>query len=207
MLPFKSNSTGLDAADATVVIRYARLRLAAGDRSMITVGLRAALAALFVSFCAPNLFTQMQPCPPAQVLIAPSNPAYADAQALAKELRNLRFVIRCIFPSKLGSMFQINDGGTLRSTIEGEAVYLTNSGGIDVVFVPKPQDFSGFAIRETPERSGHMYLLSGTPHVVTNQFGSAHPEYFLKRENELLIVSDKHLRDRLEHILQASRAN
>ncbi len=45
-----------------------------------------------------------------------------------------------------------------------------------------------------------MYLLSGIPHVVTNHFGSAYEEYFLKHDNELLIVNDKHLRDRLQHI-------
>jgi hypothetical protein len=207
MLPFKSNSTGLDAADATVVIRCARLRLAAGDRSMITVGLRTALAALFVLFCAPALFARTQPCPAAQVLITPANRVYADVQALAGVLRAHGFAVLCIFPSKLGSMFQIDDGGTMRSTIEGEAVYLTNYGEIDVVFVPRPQDFSRFTITEKPEKSGHMYLLAGTPHVVNNQFGSAYPEYFLKHENELLIVDAKHLRDRLERVLQASAAN
>ncbi len=191
-----------------MVIGSVKLKPAAGDHDMVAGRLCNPLSIVLLSVTVTPLLakpSQLQPCPPAESLLTPTNPAYPDAQDLARVLREHGFVVRCIFPSKFGSMFQVGDGGVMRSTIEGEAVYITSFGSIDAVFATKPQNFYQFNITETPQRSGHMYLLSGTPHVVTNQFGSAYPQYFLKNENKLLIVDDKRLRDRLKQIFGSSQ--
>jgi hypothetical protein len=149
---------------------------------------------------------QPAPCPPPTTLIAPDNPAYSDAMDLAKTLADHGFVVNCIFPTKLGSIFEVADGDVMRSTVEGEANFTTNYGAFDVIFMPKPQTFSDFKITEHREGGGYRYRFFGTPRVWdTNKFGTARRQYFLKHENHLFFVGDKNLRARLEEALNLPR--
>src|SRR5689334_15005798 len=97
-------------------------------------------------------------CPPREALLPPSDPAYADAMQLADELRVHGFTISCIFPSKLGSFFMVEEGGKLHSTIEGDAVFRTDAGDIEVVFLPKPQTWDHFKISERHMGPGNGYM-------------------------------------------------
>ncbi len=148
------------------------------------------------------LFAQPPGCPPAAALLSPSDPVYADAMELKQLLESHGFVVRCVFPTKLGSIFQVEQDGVLRSTIEGEANFSTNYGAFDAVFLPKPQTFTDFKITERREGGGYLYTFAGTPRVwEANEFGSASRVYFLKHGNQMLMVDDK-LRSRLERTLQ-----
>jgi len=109
-----------------------------------------------------------------------------------------------MFPTKLGSIFQVADGDVLRSTIEGEANFSTNYGAFDVIFMPKPQTFADFRITERRSDGGYLYRFTGTPRVLAGnkfKFGTATREHFLKHDNHLLLVSDDNLRARLEEAL------
>jgi hypothetical protein len=150
------------------------------------------------------LLAQAPECPPPAALLSAADPVYADAMELKQTLENHGFVVRCVFPTKLGSIFQVQskDGDVLRSTIAGEASFRTDAGDIDAVFLPKPQTFADFKITEHREGGGYLYTFAGTPRVwETNRFGSARRIYFLKRGNQMLMVDEK-LRTRLEHALQ-----
>ena len=122
---------------------------------------------------------------------------------LAQNLEPHGFIVNCIFPTKLGSIFMVEENGVMHSTIEGEACLRTNYGDIDVVFVPKPHTFADFKITERREGGGYLYRFAGTPRVwAVNRFGSALRDYFLKYQNQLLLVSSDQLRARLEDALQ-----
>ena len=152
-----------------------------------------------------SLFSQVSECPPAVSRLSSTDPVYADAMELKQKLQSHGFVVRCVFPTKMGSIFQVTEGGVLRSTIEGEANFSTNYGDIDAVFVRKSQTFADFKITEHRQGVGYLYTFAGTPRVwEVNRLGSARRNYFLKHDNQLLLVSDNKLRGRLEQALQLS---
>jgi|CZKJ01.1.fsa_nt_gi hypothetical protein len=149
-----------------------------------------------------SLVAQSVACPPDKALLSTSDPAYADAMELQQRLEKHDFTIRCIFPTKFGSVFMVDQNGVLQSTVEGEACFSTNYGGIDVVFLPKPQTFADFKITEHREGGGFLYRFTGTPRVAAGDkfnFGTATRQYFLKHGNYLIIVSTNQLVARLEN--------
>lgn len=151
----------------------------------------------------PTPFAQQPECPPAAILLQPTDPAYADAMELKHDLESQGFIVRCVFPTKLSSIFRVWEGGVSHSTIEGEASFRTDDGDVDVVFMPKPQTFADFKIKEHREGGGYMYRFAGTPRVWdVNRFGSAYRIYFTKRGNKLLLLDEK-MQPRLEHALRS----
>ncbi len=131
-------------------------------------------------------------CPPPAALIASDNPAYADAMDMQKTLESHGFVVQCVFPTKLSSIFQVEENGILRSTIEGEANFHTNLGDIDVVFMPKPQTFADFKITERRQDHGYLYRFIGTPRVLAGdqfRFGTAYRQCYLKFDNQLVFAA------------------
>jgi hypothetical protein len=150
-------------------------------RSCLFVGLILILAAY-------PLAAQRSECPPAAVLISPTDPAYTDAMALKQTLESNGFIVRCVFPTKLGSIFEVDEAGELSSTIEGEASFRTNYGDIGAVFLPRQQTFADFKITEHRKTDGYLYTFTGTPSVwAGNQLDSARWIQFLKHGNWLLI--------------------
>jgi hypothetical protein len=140
-------------------------------------------------------------CPPDKALLSTSDPAYADAMELQRRLERNDFTVRCIFPTKFGSIFTVENNGKLESTVEGEACFSTNFGGLDVVFLPQPQTFSDFEITGRRKDRGYVYRFTGTPHVAAEgkfNFGTAARQYFLKHNNYLIVVSDPKLLARLQ---------
>jgi hypothetical protein len=151
--------------------------------------------------CTSSLLAQSVPCPPEKALLSATDPAYADALELQQRLEKHNFAVHCMFPTKFGSFFMVDQNGVLQSTVEGEACFSTNYGGIDVVFLPKSQTFADFKITERRQGRGYLYRFTGTPRVSAGDkfnFGTAARQYFLKHDNYLMIVSDNQLVPRLE---------
>jgi len=111
---------------------------------------------------------------------------------MQKTLESRGYVVECIFPTKLSSIFQVKEDGVLHSTIEGEADFRTNLGDIDVVFVPKSQTFIDFKITERRKDHGYLYRFTGTPRVLAGDhfnFGTAYRQCYVKFDNQLVLVS------------------
>jgi len=160
------------------------------------------LVLLLVAF-SPGLSAQESDCPKGPPLLSPTEPVYSDAMELKQTLESHGFVVRCVFPTKLGSIFRVDDSGVFHSTVEGEADFRTNYGEVDAVFMPKPQTFAGFRISEHRKDSGFLYTFGGTPRVWdTNRFGTARRMYFLDHSNQLFFINDVALLHRLEQALQ-----
>jgi hypothetical protein len=163
------------------------------------------LAVLALVLTAPQRRLLAQSCPPTAALLATNDPIYADAMELSRALEANGFTVQCVFPTKLGSMFEVADGGHMSSTIAGEANFQTNYGSVDVVFLPETQTFADFKITEHRENSGYLYTFAGNPRVWNvDRLGTARRMYFLKHGNHLLLVGDAKLRARLEKVLQVS---
>ena len=151
-----------------------------------------------------ELIAQKDQCPNGPPLLSPSEPIYSDAMELKQTLEAHGFVVRCVFPTKLGSIFEVWEGGVMQSTVAGEANFRTNYGDVDAVFLPPPRTFADFKITEHRKGGGFLYTFGGTPRVWdTNRFGSARRMYFLDHGNELFFIDDVGLLHRLEEALQA----
>jgi len=149
-----------------------------------------------------GLRAQESDCPKGPSLLAPSEPVYSDAMELKQTLESHGFVVRCVFPTTLWSIFWREDEGVMHGTVEGEADFRTNYGDVQAVFMPKPQTFADFRIFEHREDHGFLYTFGGTPRVWdTNRFGSAYRIYFLDHANQLFFIGDLALLRRLEKAL------
>lgn len=151
-----------------------------------------------------GLNAQERDCPQGPPLLSPSDPIYSDAMDLKKTLESHGFVVRCVFPTKLGSIFEVWENGVMHATVAGEANFRTNYGEVDAVFLPHGQTFTDFRITEHRKGGGYLYTFGGTPRVwETNQFGTALRMYFLDHANELFFINDAELLRRLEEALRA----
>jgi len=113
----------------------------------------------------------------AQAQLSSIDPVFVDAMELARNLIDHRFIINCVAASKWGHLFDDQ---------EGAALYSTDQGDFDVLFLPKPETFD--AIQVVEERQGNTYLYSfrGTPHSPGRLEGKR--TEFIRSGNLLFIV-------------------
>jgi hypothetical protein len=157
---------------------------------------------LSVSACI-RLYAQPNACPPPGALIAPKDPAYADAMDLKQRLESQGVVVNCIFETKFSSVFLRWENGVPRSTIEGEACIRTNLGDLGVLFMPRPQTFEALKIKERHSGGGYLYTFSGMPGVWPHKFksGGVRRTYFFRHDNYLLSARDDELLSAVEAAL------
>jgi hypothetical protein len=118
-----------------------------------------------------------------------SDPAYPEAMELARTLADGGFMISCIVPSKMIGMF---DGQT------GAALYRTDQGGFEALFLPKPQNFDRLQIVERQESGRYLYSFAGHPTPwPANLINGPRRVIFLKHANRLIVAHDSELADRI----------
>jgi hypothetical protein len=159
---------------------------------MLFVFLVAAFAGLFAAH---PLLAQSVECSPEETaaLLPPADAAYDDAVELARTLNEHGFTIKCLLSSKMGGLF---------NGLEGAALYRTTDGDFDALFLPKPKTFADLKIIERPLKKGFVYSFAGKPRPwPANRFESLRRQYFLKHDNQLLVLSDDPLRTKLESVL------
>lgn len=127
-------------------------------------------------------------------LVQGMDTAYAPAQALAHELRRHGFTVNCILRSHSESMF---DGQA------GAAMYQTDEGNFDALFMPPPETFDRLVVVERREGAGYVYTFEGQPNPwPANRIDSARRMYFVKEGHRLLIIwGDDELAERLRRVL------
>jgi hypothetical protein len=118
------------------------------------------------------------------------DPVYEPAMELAQELRRRGFVVKCVVRSQRHDEF---DGQA------GAAVFLTDQGRFDALFLTPPQRLDGLVIAERRERGRYIYNFEGrpTPWRPGDEFNSARPVYFVKDAHRLFIVGDEAFAARL----------
>jgi hypothetical protein len=121
--------------------------------------------------------------------LQPSDPAYLDALELARTLADSGFIVMCIAPSKMTGTFEGQ---------KGAAVYRTDQGGFDALFLPKPQNFDQLEIVERQEVGRYLYSFAGRPTPwPANRIDGPRPLFFIRHTNRLVVAYDKDLAHRL----------
>jgi len=122
-----------------------------------------------------------------------SDPAYPDAMDLDRALTNHGFIVQCIAPSKMTGLFE---------GLTGAALYRTNQGSFDALFLLKPQNFDTLQILERREGGRYLYFFAGHPKPwPANLIDASSPVYFIRNVNRLIVVHDRELATRLGSIL------
>jgi len=122
-----------------------------------------------------------------------NNPAYPDALDLTRALTDRGLVVQCVAASKMTGMFEAQVGA---------ALYKTNQGEFEALFVPKAQDFEGLQIIERQERGRYFYSFAGRPKPApATLIDAARRTYFIKNLNRLVVADDQALAARLRSTL------
>ena len=128
--------------------------------------------------------------------VKPDSAIYSDAVDLAKTLIARGFVVKCMLHSTAQGMFK---------GLSGSALYRTNRGDFEALFLPKPKSFDAFEVIEEQENGRFIYSFRGTPPPYANRIDTSRQEYFIKQSNRLLIVhGDAQLAETLRQVLSSS---
>jgi hypothetical protein len=142
------------------------------------------LAALLFLLFRPLAATgQTTPCKPNELQAALSSaaPVYPAAVALSNDLQKSGIAVRCILASKMDNFFE---------GLQGAALYRTEQGDFEALFLPREKTFSSLTISEEQSGRQYVYHFTGTPAAATH-IEAAHRLYFVKRRNILFLLSDK----------------
>jgi hypothetical protein len=122
-----------------------------------------------------------------------SYPVYTDAAQLAQELSAHGYVVGCI----ARSVFE----GSMPITM-GAALYMTNRGAFDVIFLPKPQTFEALEIIERQKKGNYIYKFRGTPRFARQM--APKKTYFFKQSGRLFIAFDEQTAASLAEFLRSN---
>jgi hypothetical protein len=126
-------------------------------------------------------------CTPNELLatMKSADPAFDDSLKLATTLRSHGFIVKCILQSKMVDTFEGQ---------RGAAVFKTDHGDFDVLFLPMPETFDSLELTERRENRRFLYSFQGRPQPTSPQpIDSAYPIYFEKHENQLFMTSQREL--------------
>ena len=126
-----------------------------------------------------------------------NDPAYADAMKLAQTLRNRGFIVKCVLQSKMVRLFEGE---------KGAALYRTNRGDFEGLFLPKTQIFAVQPI-ETRKNGRYIYSFAGSPHVTGGPWDCARPTFFTQHANRFFTTENKQLAAELDKALTSTQVN
>jgi len=108
-----------------------------------------------------------------------ASPVYADANALAEELKSHGVEVECIRRSKEENIFEGQ---------KGAAWFQSKQGIFEVLFLPNEKDFSTLSITETQSDGLITYSFSGNPSFMGKVKQSVKHLHFIKHKNLLFEV-------------------
>src|SRR5579862_2198598 len=134
---------------------------------------------LFIASIQSPLLAQSSDCTGngAQAQLSSIDPVYVDAMELSRDLIDHRFIINCVQASKWGHVFDNQ---------EGAALYRTDRGDFEVLFLPAPETFDAVQIVEEMQGYTYVYSFRGTPHSATRVEGKR--TEFIRSGNLLILA-------------------
>lgn len=115
--------------------------------------------------------------------IKPVDPIYSEAMDLAEVLRDHGLTIKCVLPSKMVNSFEDQVGA---------ALYRTNRGDFEALFLKKPATFASVKSTEEEKNGFYFYSFEGRP-LARGGWTSSRREYFVKHTNQLLVTRQEQL--------------
>jgi hypothetical protein len=145
----------------------------------LRVTVPAILLLLVIASMQPS-FAQSSDCTgkAAQAQLSSVDPVYVDAMELARYLIDHGFIVNCVQGSKMQNLF---DGQ------KGAALYRTDRGGFEALFLSKTETFDAPEVVEQRQGARYLYSFRGTPKSPTHM-DSSKPDYFVKFGNVLFDV-------------------
>lgn len=139
---------------------------------------------LLLLACPFEINSQTVPCGPKEMEAAlPSDaPAYPDAISLSEQLGKHGISVRCLLRSKMEDTFQGQ---------EGAALYRTDQGDFEALFLPPPKTFGQLKVIEWRDGRRCLYRFKGHPQPWSaSLIDSAFRLYFVKNRNLLFVVQN-----------------
>ena len=133
-----------------------------------------------------------QGCDPRELteLLRPTDPAYAESIELTREMEHRGYTVRCVLRSKMENFFE----GQL-----GAALYRTNRGDFEALFLTKPRTFDSVCVVERFVKGEvYHYSFEGSPHS-TGMDGRR--TFFARRTNRFFMTFDMRLAADLGEVL------
>ena len=113
------------------------------------------------------------------------DPVYIDALNLARILQIHGFLIKCVLQSKMIDIFEGQ---------KGAAVFRTDQGDFDALFLPNTQTFDSLDSIEVRENGRFLYSFRGRPSQASPYpIDSAYQMFFAKHANQFFITSTSQL--------------
>jgi hypothetical protein len=119
-------------------------------------------------------------------VVKPDDPAYVDAVSLARTLEAHGFIVRCVLQSKMVGIFE---GQT------GAALFRTDYGDFEVLFLPPSQTFASVEVIERHENDRFLYTFRGSPSPTSGSIDSPRPMFFERHANQFFVTSNRQLAD------------
>jgi hypothetical protein len=121
--------------------------------------------------------------------LRPSNAAFSEAMDLKARLMAAGLNVECVLPSKMEILFESQ---------KGAALFRTNNGDFEVLFLPDGSTFDSLTTREQHGSASYSYLLTLGKDL--QEIDSPRPQYFLTRANKLFVISQQELANRLSNV-------
>jgi hypothetical protein len=139
---------------------------------------------------------QVQDCSPKDLSAAvqPTDKAYGPARALSEHLERGGFRVRCVLRSHFEGLFE---------GLVGAALYRTNRGDFEALFLSPPDTFDQLRVNERQERGAWVYSFEGEPRPWSANRMEGRKMQFVKHAHRLLLVSDD---EKLAALLQEAIA-
>jgi hypothetical protein len=128
----------------------------------------------------------------------PSNAqAYPEAIALSQTLSKHGILVKCVLLSKMENTFDGQDGA---------ALYRTDNGDFEVLFLPQPKTFDRLNVIERQDGARYSYRFKGPPQPwPANLIDSSFRIYFIKNRNMLFVVeNNKQLAAKLGKLVRSA---
>ncbi|HVZ16175.1 MAG TPA: hypothetical protein VG897_03605 [Terriglobales bacterium] len=125
-----------------------------------------------------------------QASLRPSNPVFSEAKHLEYQLTGSGLRVECLLNSKMESFF---------AGERGAALFRTTAGDFEVLFLAGGRSFDSLVIHKYETSGRYVYSFEGTPRAQSS-IDSSIPTYFVKRGNQLFIVTSAKLAENLGHL-------
>ena len=140
---------------------------------------------------------QPQPCSSGDLgaVIRTGDAVYPETVGLTKDLENRRYVVRCVLQSTMVNFFE----GQL-----GAALYRTDRGDFEVLFLTKPRTFASVRLVEHTDSGRFHYRFEGSPPARIRDMDCARRNFFARNANQFFVTEDHQLAASLGQILNPS---
>lgn len=124
--------------------------------------------------------------------LAATETGYSEARAVAAKLSAIGVSVGCIAPSKMANWFEGQ---------EGAAVFDTDVGRFDILFLPSEQTFDELRIVQREADGWFFYVLEGLPRWRIPRMESPRRVYFSTHGNKLVVTQEEEVMLRIVNAL------